>query len=69
MDKFENFHYLIEIGLKLEEHMANYEQYPSPNTKKSIYYYRIRLKKWLDENYHDPGINKVKENRLLSECN
>lgn len=60
---YTDFSSLIEIGLKLNEHIEANQKYPNQNSRKRIYYWNTILKVWLKRNYEKNGIKEhhVKE--------
>jgi vacuolar-type H+-ATPase catalytic subunit A/Vma1 len=55
-----NFHRLIEIAIKLDQHIDDNRRFPNPKTIESIRDWQKELKNWIKENYNDPGIDERK---------
>ncbi len=60
--EFTNFHYLIEISVRLRAAMIESELNKGGKLAKHfVDLWAKKLDKWLIENYEDPGIDKKKE--------
>lgn len=55
---YTDFHRLIEIGLKLNEHIKENQRNPNKNSKHNVYRWNERLEEWLKVNYEKNGIKE-----------
>lgn len=60
MNTGNNFHYLIEIAIKIDQYLDEYEKLRCIRTKENLQTWHHKLKGWIQENYNDAGIDKKK---------
>lgn len=68
MQQYENwddFHYLIEISVKLQQYVKENQDVNTPNSRKNLKKWMDKLDRWLKVNYDDAGINKKAESHLF----
>lgn len=67
MENIKDFHYLIEIAVKLNRALNDCERVPSPSRRKDVSFWKNKLQEWIETNYEYDGVNREIEKRIFNE--